>query len=408
MLRFGLGLLAIGLVCGAVARADLDVGTWAPDLEASDWVNTDGQSLSIAECRGMVVVLFFWSSASEGLDQLLPYFTLMNATYGKGAGVYFVGLTDSDRKGIADALKRQKVFFPVGAEAKKTVDEYKITQFPRLVIIDPTGKVAWVGWPGKQGSKGFTDELNKVLEDKPPTRTHPEEAAKAQELLTQAREALRDENYRDAHEAASKALDHALAGDLLKTYCQDMVDLVESIARDELACADRAVDEKNYEDAVTRLLNVRRDFQGVDVAVSARKKLDLLKKKQGEIETILKQHEDAGTAEMTLAGAIDDLRARKFGPAVDKLESIVNDYSATATATKAQTILDRIHKNDAIMAYVRDYKASKECLMLLSQAEAFSQTGKADRARELLREIIDKYGDTTYATEAAKRLARMP
>ncbi len=61
-------IVAVGVMLGlsAVARADLKPGTYAPDIEAKDWANTDGEPISLAECRGMVVVLFFWVSVARG------------------------------------------------------------------------------------------------------------------------------------------------------------------------------------------------------------------------------------------------------------------------------------------------------------------------------------------------------
>ena len=78
-------------------RADLKVGTYAPDIEAKDWMNTDGQPVSLAECRGMVVVLFFWVSWHPGGEYIMPLMTLVNASrYGQSAGVFVIGVTDAE------------------------------------------------------------------------------------------------------------------------------------------------------------------------------------------------------------------------------------------------------------------------------------------------------------------------
>jgi tetratricopeptide (TPR) repeat protein len=405
-------VLCVSLAVASVARADLKKGTYAPDLEANDWMNTDGEPISLAECRGMIVVLFFWVSWHEGGESIMPLMTLVNASqYGHSAGVFLIGLTDADRVRVADILKKEKVFFPVGMEAKKSFEDYDISSYPRVVIIDANGKVAWTGWPGEEGDRGgnrLVEEIGKVVAETPPTKTHPEEAAKAESYLQQARQALREDRFREAHKAASNAFDHALRGDALKTRCQDMLDLIEALGRDKLAQAERALDEKNFEDAVTLLVELRREFRGVDVAAAVKKKIAALKKKHAEIEQILKQQEDVGQAETILASAMDALRDRRFGLAYEKLEDIANEYGSTPTAGKAQTMLDRIQKNQGIMGYVRDYKAARPCRTLLSQAEAYERTGRTNRARDLYREIIDKYPDTVYAEDAAERLKRLP
>jgi len=409
MTRAVIAALSVLLGLSIAARADLKPGTYAPDIEAKDWANTDGEPISLAECRGMVVVLFFWVSWHEGGEAIMPLMTLVNASrYGRQAGVFLIGLTDADRKRVEDMLKKEKVFFPIGMEAKRTFEDYDIKSYPRVVIIDANGKVAWSGWPGAKGGAELIEQIGKVVAETPPTRTHPEEAAKAEAYLEQARQALREDRYRDAFRAASSALEHALRGDRLRTRCQDMLDLIEVLGREKLARADRCLSTKDFEEAVTLLVEVRRDFQGGDVASSARKKLRTLEKKYPEVAQILQQQEDIGAAETMLAAAMEEIRAGRFGPGYEKLEEIISEYGSTETAAKAQTLLERMRKNEGVMGYVRDHKAARPCRTLMSQAEAYQRTGRIAKAREFYREIMDKYPDTIYADEAARRLAQLP
>lgn len=401
----------VGVVMGlgGTAWADLKPGTYAPDLEARDWMNTDGEPLSLTEYRGMVVVLFFWVSWHEGGEAIMPLMTLVNASqFGRAAGVFLIGVTDADRKRVEDMLKKEKVFFPVALEAKRTFDDYDITSYPRVVIIDPRGKVTWTGWPGREGGTSLVEQIGKAAADTPPTKTHPEDAAKAESYLKQARQALHQNKYREAYQAANSAFGAALRGDPLKSRCQDMLDLIEALGRDKLAQAERALSERRFEDAVELLAELRREFRGVEVAANARKKLRALEKKQPEVSRILQRQENAGVAEAMLADALEKIRARRFGLAFEKLEEIVNDYGGTSAVERARTMLDRLRANDAVMGYVRDHKASRACRNLMFQAAAFERTGRNSQARELYREIMEKYPDTIYAEEAARRLAQLP
>ncbi len=402
-------IVCLAVAGGTAGRADPPVGSYAPDIEAKDWMNTDGQPISLAECRGMIVVLFCWVSWHSGGEEILPLMTLVNASpYGRKAGVFLIGVTDSDRKRVEDMVTKTKVFFPIALEAKKTFDDYELTSFPRVIILDPAGKIAFAGWPGEKGGQRLVDEIRRVASETPPTRTHPEEAARAEAYLAQARRALRADRSREALEAANKALDHALRGDALYSRCQDMVDLIEALGRDKLARAEAALEQGRAEDAVALLLEVRREFRGAEVAQSSKQKLASLEKKNPEVARLLRTYEDLGQAEIILASAMQAIRDRRFGPAYEKLETLVSEYSSTETAEKAQTILERMQKNPAVMDYVRDHKAARTCRTLLSQAEAYEQTGRVSKARELYREVLDKYADTIFADEAAKRLARLP
>jgi tetratricopeptide (TPR) repeat protein len=404
---WGALFVSLGLVCAV--RADPKVGSYAPDIEAKDWLNTDGQPLSLVECRGMTVVLFCWVSGQAGSESIIPLMTQINSSAsGRAAGVFLIGVTDSERKRAAEMAQKEKAFFPIALEAKKTFDDYEVTSFPRVVIIDAAGKIAWAGWPSASGGGTLVEEIRKVQSETPPTRTHPEEAARTLAYLKQARQALRQDKYREAHLAATSAFGHALRGDTLKSRCQDMLDLVAALGRDKLAQAERNLAEKKYEDAVGLLLELRREFRGVDVARVAQKRLAALQKKRTEIAQIIQRQENAGQAESLLATALEQVRNRKFGSAYTKLEQITEDYSSTKTAAKARTLLERMQKDARIMAYVRDAQAARPCRTLLSQGEAYERTGQTSKARELYREILEKYPDTTYADEAAQRLARLP
>jgi tetratricopeptide (TPR) repeat protein len=401
-------VLVAGLV-PAVARADIKVGAYAPDLEAKAWLNTDGKTMSLTELRGMVVGLFFFGP--DNGKEAMPVMTRINGSVdGQTAGVYVVGLAEADQKTMAEAAEKERFSLPLGVDARKSFDDFDIKSGPRLVLLDPAGKVTWVGWPTEKGDKGIdriTDQLGKVLTDTPPKRTHPELVAKVEAYLKQARQALRSDRIREAHEAADKADDTALRGDPLKKRCQDMLDLIDALGRDRLASADRAVEQQKYDDAVALLLELRREFQGIEAATLARRKIETLRKKNAEVAKIFEQQESAGRAETILAAALDDVRERKFGVACEKLEEIVNDYGATETAKKAQTVLDRMKKNDALMLHVRDHQAAPACRTLLFEAGSFQHVGQLQKARELLREIIEKYPDTTFAEEARRRLAQL-
>ena len=229
-----------------------------------------------------------------------------------------------------------------------------------------------------------------------------------QVYLKQARQALREDRYQDAFRSADNAFEHALRGDELKSRCQDVLDLIEAIARDKLAQAQRAADERSFEDAVTTWLEVQREFRGMDVARAGRKRLEALQKKEPDVAELIRRQSSIGLAETILASALELIQDREFGRAYEKLEQIVEEYGGTETATKAQTVMDRMQNNEGIMGYVRDHKASRTCRTMLSQADAYERTGRTGRARELYREVMDKYSDTTYAEEAAQRLARLP
>lgn len=398
-----IAILCVGFAAGGVVRADLEKGDWAPDIEAKEWVNTD-EPITLYECRGMVVVLFFWVTWERDAEDVLPLMNLVNSEFGRSQGVFMVGLTDAERSRVQEMLEEERVLFPVGTESK-SYEDYDISRFPRVVVIDPRGKVGWTGWAGAGGT--LISEIRAIAAETPPTKTHPEEMVKVRAYLKQARQALRGDDFKRAYKSAQNAYDRALTGDPLKTRCQDMVDLVEALGRDKLARVEQAVDDKSFDDAVTLLREIKREFKGADVARKASRRLRALQKKYSEVAEYLAQRQDEGRAENLLAQALDAIRAREFGPAYEKLEDILSEYESAEAAVKARIVKERVEKNDSVMAYVHDHLAEPECQTLLSRARSYEHSGRIDRAKELYREVIEKHRGTKWADIARRQLAEL-
>ena len=79
-------LFCVSVVWTSTVRADIKVGTWAPDIEAKQWKNTD-EPISLYECRGMVVVLFFWVTWHPGGEYIIPLMNLVSSEFGRQQGV---------------------------------------------------------------------------------------------------------------------------------------------------------------------------------------------------------------------------------------------------------------------------------------------------------------------------------
>lgn len=410
-MKYTCGVLVLAILLGIqVGRADLPKGAYAPDIEAREWLNThpQGEPVSLAEHRGRIVVLFFWVSWHPGGESVMPLMVLVNASrYGRDAGVVLIGVTDADRASVEEMLRREKVFFPVATGAKKTVEEFDLIGYPRVVVIDTEGKIAYSGWPDQGGGMALVEAIGRVHNEKPPTRTHPENAIRAESYLKEARQLLRQDAFRRAYESAGRAYELALSGDPLKARCQDYLDLIDALGRDRFAQAEWAIEEKRWDEAVAFLFEVSREFRGTEVGRTATRKLRTLRTRYKEIAEVLTSHEGARQAEALLARVLRDVRERRFGPAWQALDTITNDYGDSEAAEKARTVRNRMEQNPRVMRLVRDFTSAPHCRRLISQAESFARTGNLERARALYREILDEYPETSWADEAARRLSEM-
>lgn len=398
--------LLLGLMAPvAGARAELPVGAPAPEIQAAEWLNVD-EPLSLSRLNGLVVVLYFWVSFHEGGEQQIGLVNAIenNRALGRRSGVAVIGLTDADRQRVEPMLAKEKVFFPVGVRCEAYKD-YRIERFPSVVVVDARGKVAFAGVPAS--AEEFVRKVQETLARTPPTRTHPLDAPAVHQKLDAARAALRQADYRSAFRAARDAFEIAVTGDRLKSACQEVIELIEALGHDRLVQADELVEAGRFEEAVRVLRGVAADFAGLDAAASAAARIESFARQHPQVAQLLKGAEREQEARARLLEAQTALRERRVGEAYEALQEVATEYQGTAAAAAAARIRERLEQNRAALAEVREYQAARECETWLSQARSYIRTGRTEKARELLRQIVEKYPDTSYGDEARSELGRL-
>lgn len=400
-MRTALWTLALigSLAASPFARADLDKGAYAPDISAKEWLNTP-EAISLKDTRGLVVVLYFWVSFHRAGELLLDEVNVVHNLVGN-RGVMVIGVTDSDRSRVQKSLEAAKVNFPVALESK-VYEEYRISEFPRVVVIDAHGKVFWSGaaTDGNSAQRAILD----ALAETPPTRTRPDETRAVHRRLGTARDALKKNEYREAFNAAREAIELAVTGDQLKVTCQDMLELIDMLGRDKLFEVDGYIDEKEYSKAVENIRWIIRNFFGTEVARDAKRKLTQLRKQYKEVEDLMKGHQQTSEAAKLLGDARRDILAQRFGNAWNALQKIVTDHKDTEVAPIAEGILARMRENPQVMSEVNDKQAERDCENWLASARNFIAAGRNKDAEEQLRRVIDKYPGTRYSRDAVEML----
>ncbi len=142
----------------------------APELAGTDWLNTGGQRLRLAELRGKIVLLDFWTSGCINclhvLDELRPIeeeFAEVLVTI----GVHSPKFThEGEADAIAAAVERYGVHHPVLNDPSMTTwQQYAVKAWPTLVVIDPEGYIAHVA-----AGEGHGEALRRVVAEL--TETH--------------------------------------------------------------------------------------------------------------------------------------------------------------------------------------------------------------------------------------------
>lgn len=116
----------------------------APELRAGEWVNAP--ELTLAELRGRVVLLAFWSYCSVNCTRVLDEVAHIADRFAEEVVVIAVHSPkfprEHDRRAVAEAVLRQRVRLPVLDDPELRLwHQYGIKGWPTVVVIDPEGAV---------------------------------------------------------------------------------------------------------------------------------------------------------------------------------------------------------------------------------------------------------------------------
>jgi thiol-disulfide isomerase/thioredoxin len=135
----------------------------APDFpENADWLNTD-HPLTLAELRGKVVLLDFWTYCCINCMHVIPDLKRLEAKYPDElvvVGVHSAKFTnESLTDNIRQAVLRYEIEHPVINDRNMVLwREYGIRAWPSFVLIDPAGKVVGYG-----AGEGVYDQFDNAI-----------------------------------------------------------------------------------------------------------------------------------------------------------------------------------------------------------------------------------------------------
>lgn len=137
----------------------------APDFRPElEWINTGGRQLTLADFRGRILVLDFWTYGCINCIHMIPELAELERRFGGEvvvAGVHsgkFVN--ERDPANIARACERLGVHHPVLNDRQfRTWREYTVNAWPTLAVVSPDGYVL-----GMQAGEVTAEQLAPVIE----------------------------------------------------------------------------------------------------------------------------------------------------------------------------------------------------------------------------------------------------
>ncbi|GLR85735.1 thioredoxin family protein [Bradyrhizobium iriomotense] len=168
LLGFGVTGAVIPGICDEAARPAPTVTAAAsqqvaPDFTGiSNWFNS--KPLSLADLRGKVVLVDFWTYGCVNCVNTLPHVTELYAKY-KDKGLVVVGVHtpefpfERSASNVQAALKRHGISYPVAQDNdSRTWNAYRNQYWPAQYIIDQSGRIVF-----EHAGEGRYDEIDRTV-----------------------------------------------------------------------------------------------------------------------------------------------------------------------------------------------------------------------------------------------------
>jgi len=137
--------------------------TTAPDFAGvTNWFNS--KPLSLADLRGKVVLVDFWTYGCVNCVNTLPHVTELYAKY-RDRGLVVVGIHtpefpfEHSASNVQAALKRHGITYPVGQDNdSQTWNAYRNRYWPAQYIVDQNGKIVF-----QHDGEGQYDQIDRTI-----------------------------------------------------------------------------------------------------------------------------------------------------------------------------------------------------------------------------------------------------
>lgn len=135
----------------------------APELQGRTWINTGAEELSLADFRGKILILDFWTFCCVNCLHVLDELRELEEKHRDT--VVIVGVHspkfvhEAEHQAVVDAVERYEVHHPVLDDPElATWKQYAVRAWPTLVVIDPEGYVV-----AQHAGEGHAHALEKLV-----------------------------------------------------------------------------------------------------------------------------------------------------------------------------------------------------------------------------------------------------
>jgi hypothetical protein len=232
--------------------------------------------------------------------------------------------------------------------------------------------------------------------EKPDETTQPKVSeAAAAAALKQAKAAAAAKDY----VAALAALKPVVAGatGAAAQEAQELATEIEAKANEALEEGERLEGAPKLGSAIRAYRRCVKEFHGAESAARAAERIKAL---QGDAE--LRARVNAVVARKLLAAAEAAAAREDYAAASEAVETLLKRYEAAPEAPKAKALREKLEKDPAVAARLKEDGVRAEAERLLNLARSFRLSKQADKALAQYKLVIEKYPGTRFAATAER------
>jgi outer membrane protein assembly factor BamD (BamD/ComL family) len=174
---------------------------------------------------------------------------------------------------------------------------------------------------------------------------------------------------------------------------------IEALAGEQLAAADKLIQEEKFQEAIGLLFEVKRTFAGSRAAAAAEARLQELSKSPALLAATRK-----AAAEDLLADAKLYMDSGDLLRGVACYKQAAQQYGDTPHGRKAQEALAAFDADEEFQKRLKACEADARCRTLLSLARSYRANRVFDAAKTNYNQVLDQFPDTQFATLASQEL----
>jgi len=138
--------------------------TLKADTIAPDWKLTSltGEVIQLSKLKGELVLIDFFYKACMPCMLALPVLQSLNDKY-KNRGLHIIGINpvDKNKDDLKTFLEKRGISYKVLTDAEEAANNYRVSAYPTLFLIDKKGKIVFVH---SGFSETMKEELEKIIE----------------------------------------------------------------------------------------------------------------------------------------------------------------------------------------------------------------------------------------------------